>query len=133
MSKRILIVDDDAYIVHLLEVVLRGRGYGVDSASDGVEALAKIQESMPDMVLLDVAMPQLSGWDVLSALRAAANTRELPVIMCTSRDLISDVEKAESLGANGYIPKPFEVDRLVRKVEQVLKSFGEPPAGGGPS
>ncbi|MBI4396572.1 MAG: response regulator [Elusimicrobia bacterium] len=121
MPKRILVVDDEATIVHLLEVVLQGEGYQIEKAYNGVEALKKIQRDIPDLIILDVNMPELSGWDVLAAVRAGSASRNLPVLMCTNRDLVSDVEQAETLGATGYITKPFEIDRMIRKVKQILE------------
>ena len=121
-KKRILVVDDDQNIRHLLEIVLRGGGYEVETASNGMEGLRRVQKAPPDLVILDVSMPQLGGWDVLSAIRAMENTRKLPVLMCTSKNLVSDVEQADALGATAYIPKPFDIERVVRKVNQILGS-----------
>src|SRR5687767_12201089 len=106
MTKKILVVDDDMNIRRLLEVVLRGDGYEVELAPTGIEALKRIQNAPPDLVILDVSMPQLGGWDTLAAIRAMKTTRGLPVLMCTSQGLVSDVEKADNLGATAYITKP---------------------------
>jgi CheY-like chemotaxis protein len=119
-KKKILVVDDEPNIVDLLALVLRGEGYEVHTANNGVEALKSIPQVKPDLVILDVNMPQLDGWNVLSTIRSTESTRTLPVLMCTNRDLISDVERAEVLGATGYIPKPFEIERVVRKIHQVI-------------
>jgi CheY-like chemotaxis protein len=119
-KKKILVVDDEQNIVDLLVVVLRGEGFDVTSANNGLDALKKVQKEKPDLVVLDVNMPQLDGWNVLSSIRASEETKSLAVIMCTNKDLVSDVERAEILGATGYIPKPFEIERVVRKVHQVL-------------
>lgn len=125
-KKRILVVDDERNIVDLLSLILRGDGYEVATALNGVEALKKAQKELPDLVILDVNMPQIDGWNVLSSIRASENTRKLPVLMCTNKDLVSDVERAEMLGATGYIPKPFAVDRVLKKVRQILDAL--PPA-----
>lgn len=120
--KKILVVDDEANIVDLLKVILRSVGFEVESASNGVEALEKIRRARPDLIILDVNMPQLDGWSVLAAVRSAEATRGLPVLMCTNKDLVSDVERAEILGATGYVTKPFEIDRMLQKVQHILGS-----------
>lgn len=121
-KKRILVADDEQNIVDLLSVVLQGEGYQVETAPDGLVALKKIQKNKPDLVILDVNMPQLDGWNVLSSIRASADTHSIPVLMCTNKDLVSDVERAEVLGATGYIPKPFEIERVLLKVKSILKT-----------
>lgn len=119
---KILVVDDEQNIVDLIAIVLKGEGYDVDTALNGLEALRKLQKARPALVILDVNMPQLDGWSVLSSIRATEETRALPVLMCTNKDLVSDVERAEVLGATGYIPKPFEIERVLRKVKEILGS-----------
>ncbi|HOW27944.1 MAG TPA: response regulator [Elusimicrobiota bacterium] len=121
-NKKILVVDDEHNIADLLMVVLTGAGYTVRAAYNGVEGLREVQSFQPNLVILDVNMPQLDGWGVLSSIRATEATRKLPVLMCTQRDLISDVERAEMLGASGYIAKPFEIDRVLHKVQQMLSA-----------
>lgn len=121
-KKKILVVDDEQNIVDLLTIVLKGEGYDVLSAGNGVDALKKAQKETPDLVILDVNMPQLDGWNVLSSLRASESTRAVPVLMCTNKDLVSDVERAEVLGATGYIAKPFEIERVLKKVFNVLNA-----------
>jgi CheY-like chemotaxis protein len=118
--KRVLIVDDEFHIRQLLGVVLKGVGYEVEYATNGMEALKRCQELPPDLMILDINMPQLGGWDVLSAVRAMDNTRKMPVLMCTSKNLVADVEKADELGATAYVPKPFDIDRLVKKVKELI-------------
>lgn len=121
-KKKILVVDDEQNIVDLLTIVLKGEGYDVLAANNGVEALKKAQKELPDLVILDVNMPQLDGWNVLSSLRASESTRAVPVLMCTNKDLVSDVERAEVLGATGYIAKPFEIERVLKKVFNILNA-----------
>jgi two-component system, OmpR family, alkaline phosphatase synthesis response regulator PhoP len=121
-KKKILVVDDEQNIVDLLSIVLKGEGYDVVSSNNGVDALKKAQKENPDLVILDVNMPQLDGWNVLSSIRASENTRKTPVLMCTNKDLVSDVERAEVLGATGYIAKPFEIERVLKKVFQILNA-----------
>lgn len=118
--KKILVVDDDPLIARLIAVVLQGEGHAVRIASNGVAALKIISQDMPDLVVLDVNMPEMDGWHVLAALRGAPGTKNLPVLMCTNNDLVGDVERAELLGSQGYVTKPFQIDRLIEKVHEIL-------------
>src|SRR5262245_58497401 len=106
MAKKVLIVDDEFSILDLLTVVLRGMDYSVDTASNGLEALKKLGAYVPDLIILDINMPKMNGWEVLRAIRAQERTRTVPVVMCTSRSLVADVENADRLGATAYITKP---------------------------
>jgi CheY-like chemotaxis protein len=122
---KILVVDDDLHIRSLLIHILEGNGYEVRSAQNGGEALQMIGSYNPDLVVLDVNMPQVDGWNVLAAVRSNPRTQNLRVLMCTNNDAIGDVEKASLLGATDYIPKPFQLDRLLRTVHYLLTN---PPA-----
>jgi len=121
-NEKILIVDDDFHILTLLTHVLESDGYAVRAARNGVEALKSLQTDAPDLVILDVNMPQVDGWNVLSAMRSADTTKMIPVLMCTNKDMVGDVERAELLGATDYLPKPFQVDRLLILVRRLLEN-----------
>jgi CheY-like chemotaxis protein len=116
--RRALVVDDASDIRLLLRSVLRGRGFDVDEAANGVEALDLLASGeRPDVIVLDVQMPQLDGWDTLVAIRGDPSTSEVPVILCTVRSQPADAERAWLLGCDGFVAKPFAVDDLVRRVE----------------
>ncbi|MCB4792300.1 MAG: response regulator [Elusimicrobia bacterium] len=115
--KKVLVVDDERDVCALLQHILKGQGYKTEIAHNGTECLDKIKYFKPDLVMLDINMPHMDGWQVLECLRSSAKTKELPVIMCTERNMIGDIDRADKFGINGYITKPFIVERVLRKVE----------------
>jgi DNA-binding response OmpR family regulator len=125
MAKRkILIVDDEADILHFLELVLREQGYDVSTASAGADALARARVQPPDLVLLDITMPGMDGWEVLRHLREDAKTAKVPVAMVSART--DTKERVEELpeGSVDYICKPFALDDLLAKIEAIFQQTG---------
>jgi CheY-like chemotaxis protein len=120
--KKILVIDDERPLTELLQHMLEGYNYKVEVAHNGLEGLGKLKNFQPDLILLDVNMPQMDGWQFLQILRASPVTKDIKVIMCTDRDLVKEIEMADRLGARGYILKPFNTDRVLKKIEDVLKS-----------
>ena len=118
--KRILVVDDEIYIVHILEFTLTMEGYEVITAADGEEALRKVETDRPDLVVLDIMMPRMDGYEVCRRLREDAETRELPVILLSARGRPIDREAGIEVGANDYIVKPFSPRRLLEKIRDLL-------------
>jgi DNA-binding response OmpR family regulator len=114
-KKRVLIVDDERAILTVLGIRLRVSGYDVVTASNGEQALDLVKSRCPDIVLLDVIMPGMDGFEVLQKLRAVS---ELPVIVISAKS--ENVRKALSLGANDFLAKPLDVDEMVRKIEGLL-------------
>lgn len=119
---RIMVVDDDVGIQILLEKVLKREKYEVTRALSGEEALEKIKVEKPDLVLLDVMMPGLNGWETLQKIREDEGTRDLPVIMVTVRAGEEDREKSFAARADGHVNKPILVDRLLATVKWVLEN-----------
>ena len=113
--KRVLVVDDERAILTVLRVKLGISGYDVSTASSGEEALALINSMHPDIMLLDVIMPGMDGFEVLRKVRAVS---KLPVIVFSARQ--ENVQKALSLGANYFLAKPLDLDDMVRRVEELL-------------
>ena len=120
MTKTILIVDDEPNIVVSLEFLMKREGFAVAVAGDGDEALRKLAEVHPDLVLLDVMLPRKSGFEVCQEIRAHPEFSSLKVIMLTAKGRDTEVEKGMALGADAYLTKPFATRELVAKVRQLL-------------
>ena len=114
-AKHVLAVDDENHIRRLVEVNLQRAGYRVSGACDGVEAFERIRAERPDLVVLDVMMPRMDGWAVLSALKADPDLAEIPVIMVS---MIRETGLAYSLGAADYLTKPVDWQRLKETVDR---------------
>ncbi len=122
MGQRILIVDDEPNIAASLEFLLQRGGYEVRIAHDGEEALAQAEAFGPQLVLLDVMMPKLNGYEVCQRLRQ--NGRDVKIVMLTARGREVDAEKGKALGADLYVTKPFSTRELVAQVKDLLARAG---------
>ena len=120
MSQTILIVDDEPNIVISLEFLMKREGFAVSVAVDGEEALRKIAEIQPDLVLLDIMMPKKSGFEVCQEIRANPAWASIKVVMLTAKGRDTEVQKGMALGADAYVTKPFSTKELVAKVRSVL-------------
>jgi DNA-binding response OmpR family regulator len=120
----VLAVDDDHVIRGLLQVNLEMEGYDVITAVDGQDALTKISERCPDLILLDVMMPQVSGWQVVERLKADVSTRDVPVIFLSARAMEADIRKGLELGVDRYVTKPFDPIDLMDLVGELLARRG---------
>jgi len=123
MAKKILVVDDERHIVRLVEVNLARAGYDVVVAYDGVEALEVFQKQKPDMVVLDVMMPRMDGFEVLKKLQADPDSRDVPVIMLTAKAQDADIFRGWSSGVSSYLTKPFNPRELLTFVERIFQSM----------
>ena len=121
MSAKILFADDDPVVSQYVDVVLRQAGYTVFQARDGVEAMERVRQSPPDLILLDVIMPRLDGLEVLRALRENPDTSQIPVIMLTQKAHVEDLVKGLESGADDYVPKPFAPQELLGRIHSLLK------------
>ncbi len=126
----ILIVEDEAPLVTMLRYNLEKQGFRVDEAADGQEAITKIAEAKPDLVLLDWMLPAMSGIEVCRQIRRRPGTRDLPVIMVTARAEEADSVRGLNTGADDYITKPFSIDLLLARIRALLRRSGTPPAKG---
>jgi DNA-binding response OmpR family regulator len=124
--QRILVVDDQQEILDLTTMVLGGAGYEVVTASSGGEALSHVGRETIDLVLLDINMPEMDGWETLRLLRADEELEHLPVVMFSVKGEVSDKVQSLKEGASAYITKPFIVDDLVARVRGVLESIDGP-------
>ena len=123
-KKKILVVDDEEDILHYLELVLREKGYEVVTATNGHEALTTAQIERPDLVLLDIMMPQMDGWEVLKLLRIDDDTADIPVAMLSARTEAKDRVQGLQEGAIDYICKPFSLAELLVKIETIFGAAG---------
>lgn len=129
--RRILVVDDQRDILDLTAAVLDSAGYAVETLSSGIEALERVTNGNFDMVLLDINMPRMDGWETLRLIRADADLAGLPVVMFSVKGEVRDKVQSLQDGAADYITKPFEVDELLARVARVLAGRGgEMPVGG---
>ena len=120
MIKKVLIADDEPNIVISLEFLLRREGFEVLVAVDGEEALARARAERPDLVLLDVMMPKMNGFDVCQALRADPELAAMRILMLTAKGRETEVSKGLGLGADAYVTKPFSTKELVMQVRSLL-------------
>ena len=125
-KKKILVVDDEDDILHFLELVLREKGYDVATASGGHEALTKAQIERPNLILLDIMMPQMDGWEVLKLLRVDEETFDIPVAMLSARTEAKDRVQGLQEGAIDYICKPFSLQDLLAKIETIFGQVDGP-------
>jgi two-component system, OmpR family, alkaline phosphatase synthesis response regulator PhoP len=128
MNQRILVVDDDKQIVRLVQSYLEQAGYTVLTAADGATALRTIRTERPDLVVLDLMLPDQDGWSITRTVRADASQANLPIIMLTAR--VEDTDKIVGLeiGADDYVAKPFNPRELVARVRAVLRRGSGAPA-----
>jgi two-component system phosphate regulon response regulator PhoB len=126
----ILVVEDEVPLLTLLRYNLEKQGFRVDEAADGEEALLRVAESRPDLVLLDWMLPALSGIEVCRRLRRRPATRDLPIIMVTARTEDQDAVRALDTGADDYISKPFAMDGLMARIRALLRRSGAVAARG---
>lgn len=123
-GERILVVDDEADIVALVAYHLAKNGYRVSTASSGIEALDAARRERPALIVLDLMLPGMSGYDVLEQLRAGDTTRDIAVLMLTARREEADRIQGLSLGADDYLTKPFSPQELVLRVGAILRRVG---------
>lgn len=122
MAAKILVCDDERYIVRLIQVNLEKQGYQVVTAFDGKEGLEKVKSEKPNLVVLDVMMPYMDGFEVLKHLKRDAETESLPVIMLTAKAQDRDVFEGYSYGADMYLTKPFNPQELISFVKRIISN-----------
>ncbi|HID56529.1 TPA: response regulator [Candidatus Poribacteria bacterium] len=120
MGAKILIVDDEEDILDLVDLSLTADGFDVITARSGPEALEKVKEEMPDLILLDISMPDMDGYEVMRRLKGDRRTSSIPIIMLTAASDKRDKVRSFSAGADDYVVKPFDADELTARIEAVL-------------
>jgi two-component system, OmpR family, phosphate regulon response regulator PhoB len=126
----VLVVEDEAALATMLRYNLEKQGFRVEEATDGQEALTRIAESTPDIVLLDWMLPVMSGIEVCRQIRRRPRTRDLPIIMVTARSEDQDAVRGLNTGADDYIAKPFSMDSLLARMRALLRRSGAVPERG---
>ena len=120
MARKILTCDDEKHIVRLIQVNLERQGYEVITAYNGLECLEKVKEDRPDLIVLDVMMPEMTGFEVLEKLKNDPETENIPVIMLTARAQDSDVLRGWQSGVECYLTKPFNPMELIAFVKRIF-------------
>jgi CheY-like chemotaxis protein len=119
-ASRILVVDDLSDNLFLLQTVLEAEGYEVDTANDGNSALAKVEDSPPDLILMDVMMPDMNGYEVTQQIRQNSSIPFIPILLVTAHENANDIQGL-ALGANDFIRKPIEFDKLLARIRAFLQ------------
>ena len=121
MKGKILVIDDEPGVLELVKYNLEEAGFGVDTASDGVEGLKKAQDSLPDLILLDLMLPGIDGLEICRILRANPKTAGIPIIMLTAKASEMDRVVGLELGADDYVTKPFSPRELLLRIKKRLE------------
>ena len=121
MSHKILVVDDDPTVVKLIESILKSKDYEVLTAEDGLDALVKIKNENPDLVILDIVMPEINGYDVCCELRFNKDYEKIPILIVTETEQEIDDAIGERVNI-GYIQKPIESEAILSKLKHLLKT-----------
>lgn len=119
-KKRILVVDDEPYVLRVIQMKLENAGYQVETVGDGISAWEKIQIDKPDMLITDIVMPGLNGYELIRKVRSEPETRELPVLMLTGRGQDVDELKGYEAGVDKFLTKPFSPKELLSIVGEIL-------------
>ena len=122
MGKKILLADDEPDILFTVKKRLQKNGFEVETAENGTQALEKVKVFLPDIVILDVMMPEINGYDVCRTLRSQPETQHLPVIMLTAKAQKFDKFWGEEMGATVYLTKPFDDKKLIETITDVLEN-----------
>jgi two-component system, OmpR family, response regulator len=128
-TRRVLVVDDEANIVDVIGMALRFQGFAVESAATGREAIAKVGDFKPDLMVLDVMLPDMEGFDV--AERLGAGPSRVPIVFLTAKDATEDKIRGLTLGGDDYMTKPFSLEELIARIRSILRRAGlsEPASG----
>ncbi len=125
MTRRILVVDDEPNIALSLNYLMERAGYSVRIAADGEEAIEAVKEALPDLILLDVNMPKMNGYEVCELVRTNPQWKHIPIVMLTAKGRDIEREKGLAVGADEYITKPFSTQEVVEKVRVILEARNE--------
>lgn len=119
--KKVLVVDDDPVLLRLVKEILKIQGFSVETAKDGIDAMVMVKKDKPDLIILDIIMPELNGYDVLRALKFSDEFKHIPVLLLTAREQELDKRIGDMMGI-GYLQKPVQRDSFLEKVNMMLKA-----------
>ena len=119
-KKKVLVAEDDTSGALLMSEYLKVQGFDVILAKDGVETIELVEKDPPDLILLDIMMPKMSGINVLTILKSRPGIKSIPILMCTALNTMNEVEDCCRMGAAGYITKPYDLNRVADKIRSVL-------------
>ncbi len=119
-KKKILVVEDEESLLKLESILLTSKGYEVKGVSNGQEALDAVAEEKPDLILLDIMLPEIDGFEVCRRIKSDENTRDIPVIMLTAKKSREDMARGEKVGADWYITKPFKSAMVIETIQRFL-------------
>jgi len=122
---KILVAEDERDIRELIAFTLRFAGFEVELASNGAEAVEKVSESIPDLILMDVRMPRMTGYQACEALKENPDTQGIPVVFLSAKGQESEIQEGLEAGAMEYILKPFAPDELTAQVHRILREIGK--------
>lgn len=118
--RKVLVVDDDPVLVRLVKELLKNQGFVVETAKDGIDAMVMVKKEKPDLIVLDIMMPELNGYDVLRALKFTDEYKDIPVLLLTAREQELDKRIGEMMGID-YLQKPVQREALVEKIKKIFK------------
>lgn len=118
---KVLVVDDEEYIQHILNFSFVAEGYDVVTASDGEEGVSKAKDEKPDVIVMDIMMPKMDGYEACKQIKTDPQTKDIPVILLTAKGRDADRKLGTEVGADDYVVKPFSPGRLIERVEGIMK------------
>jgi twitching motility two-component system response regulator PilG len=122
MQKKILIVEDEESLLKLESILLTTKGFHVQGVTTGLAALKAVAENPPDLVLLDIMLPEMDGFEVCQQIKESPQTRHIPVILLTAKKSPEDMARGKQVGADQYITKPFKSSMVIASIERLLSS-----------
>jgi len=125
-NNKILVVEDEESLLKLESILLSSKGYSVTGVMDGKAALEEIKKNRPDLVLLDVMLPEMDGFEVCRRIKEESETAGIPVVMLTAKKSNQDIERGRQVGADAYITKPFKSTRVIEVIQGLIPRSEQP-------